>query len=407
MAATPLLALPWYLGILGPKQFGLIGVMITIQTLLGLLDSGMSQALVREISVRLGAERDPKHQAAELLFGFERIYWVAAFLLSLFTAFLSTLISRYWLNLNGLQVSVGEEAVLGAAALFAVQFPGSIYRSMMVAGQVQVTLNIIMSSFVLLRHLGAVVLLLFFPAISTYILWFFVVGLTETMIRRYFAWRCLSMVQRPRRWSMSVLKENWGIVAGMSVATWVGALTLQMDKIVLSRMAPIEQFGYYMIAASVSGGVLQMIYPLVQAVLPRAVQLRDDTSALYALNIRLFIGIALVVLTGVMVFVFAGRWLLSLWLADAEAVNVVFPLLAALLVGTALNAFYNVGYVNWIALDKIRRVMQVNLTAFLLSLMIMPFLVSLYGVVGAAFGWIVINSIGLILSLEWLKRVET
>jgi len=98
--------------------------------------------------------------------------------------------------------------------------------------------------------------------------------------------------------------------------------------------------------------------------------------------------------------------LLDLWLGHAEAEAVVYPLLATLLVGSALNAFYNVGYINWIAHEKIRRVLQVNATAFALSLVLIPLLVYFNGVIGAAFGWIIINLIGFVLSLEWMKRKE-
>jgi len=303
-------------------------------------------------------------------------------------------------------VALGEQAVLGAAALFAVQFPGSIYRSMMVAGQAQVTLNIIVGTAAILRHLGAVLLLFVWPSLLTYLLWHFFVGLLETLMRKWYAWRCLSVARREVGWSASVLKTTWLMVAGLSAATWLGALTIQMDRIVLSRMAPIDLFGYYVIAASVAGGVLQLVYPLVQAVLPQAIQLRSNPEALRTLSIRLFVAIGALVAVGGLGFALAGHWLLDLWLGHAEAEAVVYPLLATLLVGSALNAFYNVGYINWIAHEKIRRVLQVNATAFALSLVLIPLLVYFNGVIGAAFGWIIINLIGFVLSLEWMKRKE-
>ena len=69
-----------------------------------------------------------------------------------------------------------------------------------------------------------------------------------------------------------------------------------------------------------------------------------------------------------------------------------------------MNAFYNVGYINWIAHEKISRVFQVNALALVLSVALIPSLVGWQGTVGAAFGWLAINLIGLALSLEWLKR---
>jgi len=404
VAAAPILALPWYLAALGPEQFGLIGFIIMLQALLGLLDAGMSQAMVREISVRLGLGSPGQRKTADFLFGFERIYWLFGLLAALCAALLSELIGRNWLNLGDLPASLGEQAVLGAAVLFAVQFPGSIYRSMLVASQKQTSLNVILAIFSVLRHLGAVLIMLKWPLLLTYLIWHCSVGLLETLVRGHYAWKILSVKRRDVVWSSSTLKSTWALVAGMSAATWLGALTVQMDKVVLSRMAPIDQFGYYVISASLAAGVLQMIYPIIQAVLPRAVQLQNNPDALRSLNFKLLKSIALVVVAGGVGFIIGGQWLLHIWLGNPLAAEAVYPILALLLCGSALNAFYNVGYIYWVVHEKVRRILLVNAIALALSILLIPPLVLWQGTIGAAFGWVVINLIGFVLSLEWLRR---
>ncbi|MCK9989715.1 MAG: hypothetical protein RugAbin2_00729 [Rugosibacter sp.] len=52
LVLAPVAALPWYLSALGPKLYGLVSFAVMLQALMGLLDTGMSQALVREIAVR-------------------------------------------------------------------------------------------------------------------------------------------------------------------------------------------------------------------------------------------------------------------------------------------------------------------------------------------------------------------
>ena len=150
--------------------------------------------------------------------------------------------------------------------------------------------------------------------------------------------------------------------------------------------------------------MLQLVYPLIQAVLPRAIQLRAEPAALRRLSIKLAGLIGLMAVTGALIFMVAGGWLLDVWLRNAEAAAMVYPLLGALLVGTGLNAFYNVGYINWIVHEKIRRVFQVNALALVLSATLIPPLVLWQGTIGAAFGWLAINLVGFVLSLEWLKR---
>jgi O-antigen/teichoic acid export membrane protein len=132
VALAPILTLPWYPAALGPKQFGLIGFVVMSQAILGLLDAGTSQALVRAITVRLDSTDKGRLGVASLLYGFERIYWLFALCAACVVLVLANTIAARWLNLEGLSHASGREAVCGAAFIFAAQFPGSVYRSLLV-----------------------------------------------------------------------------------------------------------------------------------------------------------------------------------------------------------------------------------------------------------------------------------
>ena len=405
VALGPILALPWYLAELGSKQYGLIGFAATLQATLGLLDSGMSQALVREIAVRFDTSVKGRNRVAVLLFGFERIYWMFSLLAGLAVFLMSDTIVKYWLNLDGLPDTTGRVAIYGAAAIFAVQFPGSVYRSMLVGTQKQVTLNLVLISSALFRHLGGVLVIIAWPSLPAYLVWHAMIALLETLLRGRHAWRVLQITRSQVKWDLIELRPIFRLVSGMSVATLLGALTVQMDRIVLSRLVSIEQLGYYTIAVTVSLGSLQLINPIIQAVLPLAIQLRNDSAKLRNLSIRLMVVITMLVGLGIIVFASVGEWLLGAWLrSSSEVVEVIYSMLAVLLVGTALNAFYNVGYVNWLAQQKVNKILKVNVIACVLSIVLIPVFVNLMGAIGAAFGWLAINLIGFVFSLSWLKR---
>ena len=160
-ALALILALPWYLLALGPKQFGLIGCVVLLQAVLGLIDAGMSQALVREVALQFHAGLAGRQRTADLLLGFERIFWGFALAVGLLMALLSPVIASHWLALDGLAPDAGQVALYGAAAIFAVQFPGSLYRSILVGAQAQVRLNLVMMAGALLRHIGGALLVTF------------------------------------------------------------------------------------------------------------------------------------------------------------------------------------------------------------------------------------------------------
>lgn len=402
VAVVPIIALPWYLTALGAKLFGLISFVTLIQTVLALLDAGLSQALVREIAIRFDGTDAGRRRVAALFFGFERIYWLFAVVAGGVVLWLTDFIVFNWLNLEGLSPVWGQYAVYGAAIIFMAQFPGALYRSVLQGTQAQVPLNVILFGSTLLRHGGGVLVVFFWPSLLAYLGWFALVGLFETLVRQYFSWRTIGVKRSQTGWDSNELRPVWALVAGMSGATLLGALTVQMDKVILSRMVSIEQFGYYTIAATVALGVLQVIYPLTQAALPRATQLRNDAITLRRMYWKLYGWIGLIVAMGALTFIFFGKQLLLWWLKVPSVVSIVYPLMGLLLLGTALNALYNVGYMNWLVQKKVIRILQVNGGAFVLSIILIPLLVEHKGMIGAVFGWLIINSIGFLMSLEWV-----
>ena len=404
VAVAPILALPWYLALLGPKIFGLVAFIMMLQTLLGLFDAGMSQALVREVVVRLNFKERGRHSTAALLFGFERIYWLFALCACGVTLLFADNIARSWLKLEDSTTELGRLAVYGGATIFATQFPGFLYRSVMVGAQAQVKLSGLTFGGALLRHLGGVLVVTIWPTLTAYLIWQASVSLLETLARAKFAWASVGVKRRKSKWDPKELHSVWRSIMGMSGAIWLGAITLQMDKIVLSQSVSIEQFGYYVIAANIGVGVLQLIYPLLQAILPRAIELQKNSVASRSLYLKAYRLIGIIIAMGVVIFSLTGEWLLHYWLSDYHIVDTIYPILAILLIGTALNAIYTIGYINWIANEKIYRIFQVNALGLALSVALIPPLVNWYGTIGAAFGWVATNLIGFIISLEWLIR---
>jgi O-antigen/teichoic acid export membrane protein len=238
----------------------------------------------------------------------------------------------------------------------------------------------------------------------TYLAWNALASLIETLVTAKLSWGSLQVNRAELQWDSPEMRKVFMLTIGLSASVFLGIVTLQIDKIVLSWSLPVEQLGYYAIASTVSIGLLQTFTPIISAVLPKMVQIQDQATALKKLNLKL-LGIMLVIVSaGALLFAIAGKWLLALWLRDAQVVAIVFPVLSLLLVGTGLNAIYSVGYINWVAAGESKKVLIVNASALMLAVMFLPFLVAKYQLIGAAFGWVTINTIGLLLSLDWITR---
>lgn len=401
---APILALPWYLSLLGPKLYGLLSFIATLQAFLALIDAGMSQALVREFTIHLEAKGDNDTDSAALLFGFERVYWFFSLVTGCLIALLADFIALNWLNLVDVPIHLGTQAVYGAAAIFAVQFPSSVYRSFLVGAQVHVKLNGVMICGAFIRHAGAVMILFLFPTLLAYLIWNVAIVLIETIFRARLAWLTLGINRSMSGWKIGVLRPQFRKIASMSTATLLGSLTLQIDKIILSKMISIEQFGYYVIASTVATGLLQLIFPLTQSFLPHAIQLRNQPLNLYQLNVKLFKIVTLLASIVMLVYIFFGKLLLTTWLKNIGVAESVHHYLTVLLIGTLLCAYYNIGYMNWVVYENNKLIFKINLLCVILAIVFLPISIVQFGAIGAAFSWIAFNFIGLFLSLVWIAR---
>jgi O-antigen/teichoic acid export membrane protein len=402
--AGPLIALPWYLSILGTQNFGLVGFIITLQGILLLLESGLSQVSYREFAVKLGKFKSDLPAAANLLSGFEKIYWSLSLGAAILLIFLSGVIAEYWIVLDEKSLSLGKQAVYGAAIIFIFQFPGGLYKGFLQAAEEQVTLNTILISCIILRHLFGVLILFNWPSLLTYIVWQISTIALETILRSFYSWKFLKTIRTFVIFNYTAFRPALISAIKMSLVVLLGVLTTQLDRIILSGMVPIEQYGFYVVASSVSLGVLGLIHPFVIATAPGMMQSHDNNKKMHELNLRLIKIIATIVFTGVVLFIIGGEWFLKVWIRDVEAVSIIYPLLSILLIGSALNAFYHVGYYNWLAKHRSDRILLVNSVGLVLTLIVTPILIKSEGMIGATFGFVAMNFISLVLSLEWIRK---
>lgn len=400
----PLIALPWYLSILGAENFGLIGFIITLQGILLLLESGLSQVSYREFAVKLNKFKSDLPAAANLLSGFEKIYWslslAAAFLIISF----SGLIAENWIVLDEKSIPLGKQAVYGAAIIFIFQFPGGLYKGFLQAAEEQVVLNTILISCIILRHLFGVLIVFYLPSLLTYILWQISTIALETILRSYYSWKFVKTKRTFITFNYQTFRPALTSAIKMSLVVVLGVLTTQLDRIILSAMVPIEQYGFYVIASAVSLGVLGLIHPFVIAIAPGMMQSHDNDKKMRNLNLRLTKIIASIVFIGAFLFIIGGEWFLEIWMRDIQAVNIIHPLLSILLIGSALNAFYHVGYYNWLAKHRSDRILLVNSIGLILTLIITPILIKSVGMIGATFGFVAMNFVSFVVSLEWIKK---
>ncbi len=241
---------------------------------------------------------------------------------------------------------------------------------------------------------------------SSYFLWHFFVALGETLNRKHLSWGRLATEKTHVVFSWSELRSVLRSVGLVSVAVWLGAITTQLDRSILSQMVSIEDFGLYSLASSIALGLLQLIYPVIQAYTPLLIKAKQDPTRFRQTNLHLFCSTFGLMLLIFVSFLFFGRSALAIWLQNAGASASVYQVLVILILGTLLNSLYNVGYLNWLIFDRVKTMVLTNVLSVCFCIFATPLLIKEHGITGAAYGWLFTNVLGFVLSTGWIFELK-
>jgi O-antigen/teichoic acid export membrane protein len=398
--------IPLYVRYLGIEAYGLVGVFAVLQACLALLDMGMTPTLNREMA-RFTAGGHSPQSIWNLLRSLEAICLGLAALIAVAVWALSDYLATNWLKVQRLPIEVVTRALAIMALVVAIRLFEGIYRSSLFGLQRQVWYNIASAIMATLRYLGAVAVLAWVSStIEAFFIWQAVVSALTAAVFAMRVRRSLPNAPSPARPSLEALAGVWRFAGGMVTITILVLLLTQLDKVLLSRLLPLESFGYYALAATVASVIYMMIGPITQAIYPRMVEhsLRDDQAGLITVYHQ---GAQLVtVLTApavVLLYFFTGG-VVFMWSGNAVLAENVAPILSALVVGSFLNGLMWMPYKCQLAHGWTSLMVKVNALAVAVLVPAIFWVVPRYGAVGAAWIWVALNAGYILIAIQLMHR---
>jgi O-antigen/teichoic acid export membrane protein len=288
-----------------------------------------------------------------------------------------------------------------------LRFIENIYAGSVVGLQRQVVQNVVTCVLATVRAGGAVAILAWVsPTIEAFFLWQCLISLVTIPTLAALVYGRLPRSPRPGRFSIAALRSVWRFAAGMLAISALSLLLTQADKILLSRLLNLTDFGYYAFAGLVANTLYFLAAPVNAAFYPRFTELatRRDEPALRrvyhqaAQLLSVTVGSVAVVL-----IVFCNR-LLLLWTGDPTLVQHVAPLLVILTAGTLLNALMGIPYQMQLAYGWTSLTIGINLVAVALLVPAVFWAAPRYGAIGAAWVWVMLNVGYLIFMIYFMQR---
>lgn len=355
-----LLFLPMYHRLLGPDQFGVVAVVLSLQALLTMMDLGMSTMVSREAAV------------SSSLANVHRLLLTAEGSLSGFYLFLA---SAVWLaSAAGLFSRVGYLAVTACIVLFWALVLQNLYFSVLLAKRSYASASITQIIGSLLRAFASAYVLAFVSAtLDAFLITQALLAIVHAVVTRHF---CSKLLQAGS--TRANARPSWRECAGLArqgsaliVFSAAGAAVTQLDKPIVSALVSAAELAPYFLATTVcmvpisvlAGPVSQFCQPRVLAAIGEG----RDEQALSA--VRQFVWLILLATCVPAVLLWLARGpLMSLWLGSGANADAVAAYVAILLPGFAIGALGFLPYALLVAAKDYRFQALSSMTLTLVTL---------------------------------------
>ena len=405
VALMGLAFIPFYIRLMGAEAYGIVGVYISLQAILSVLDLGLSQTLNREMA-RLSTDRGNAGLMADTVRTLEVIYWGIALAIVAVIVLFSEFIALDWLKPELLSRETLVEALWVMAIVIGLRWPVALYMGGLNGLQRQISVNILLAIFATLQGLGSLAVLLFIePTLRAFFSWQALVVLLQVVAFRSVFLRHLDSAQTGT-FQTDVLKDLWRFAAGVSGISILATILTQLDKIILSKLLTLSDFGYYTFAASVAAVLYRLIGPVFTAYYPRLTE-HVSHNAIPRISKDYHHGsqlMAVVVLPAAFTLAFFSREIIGLWSGDPDIVMHSYLLVSLLAIGNALNGLVHMPYALQLAHGWTRLALFSNVVAVIVLVPAMITATSYWGPAGAAGAWILLNAGYLLVSVQLMHH---
>ena len=378
------LLVPLYINYLGNSGYGVIALISTITAFCVIFDSGLGVSIAREVALYKNKEKSKSH-IPKFILSVEVIYLFFSISIALLIIIFSDFLAQNWLQSEELTDEyLGKSLkVIGLIMLF--KWPLGLYQNVLLGlGQI-VKMNQLKIIFSVIYILATLFMLKYlnFDLISTL---FGLVGLHifGLCLFSIVAWQDFIHQRRFPKIDFDILANLKKLVLGFSIFSVIGVLFMNVDKIFLSKYFSIETYGIYTIIITLGLALMQVIYPVTNA-------LFKDYSYYFAKNqlyiadyrVKVVLQIASVfIMSFVIIIINFHEVIIEIWTGQDAISESILLSATPFYIGIVFYALHNILLIPLIVKAKIRYLNIAYTIALLIQillyLLIIPQTLSLY-----------------------------
>ena len=392
-----ILMVPLLIKYMGAEAYGLVGFFAMLQVCFNLLDMGLSPTTSRE-SARFHGGAISVLEYRRLARALEGLFGLIALAGGVLLFALAEPIAAYWLNTDHLPADETLTSLRLMALIVALRWMSGFYRGVITGAERLVWLSGMNSAVASGRFVLVLPMLMFFSA-APWVFFAFqlLVAVLELMGLVIQSYRLLPAIPAGQRiqWQWAPIKPLLKFSMSIAFTTSVWVLVTQTDKLVLSKILSLADYGYFSVAVLLASGIMIVSGPISSALMPRLARLQaegqhEQLIALYRQATQM---VTVVVAPIALVLAFFSSQVLWAWTGNAELVSKAAPTLTLYSVGYGFLAVGAFPYYLQYAKGDLKLHLIGNALFVVVLIPSVIWVSNVYGMTGAGWAWLVSNAV--------------
>lgn len=397
VAAVSILMVPLYIKYMGAEAYGLVGFFAMLQVWFNLLDMGLTLTISRE-SARFHGGAISVLEYRRLARALEGLFGLIALAGGGLLFALAEPIAAHWLNAQHLPTDETLASLRLIALVVALRWMSGFYRGVISGAERLVWLSGMNSAVATGRFVLVLPMLMFVSAEPRVFFMFqLLVAVVELLGLAIQSYRLLPGIPAGQRiqWQWAPIKPvlKFSISIAFTSSVWV--LVTQTDKLVLSKILPLADYGYFTVAVLLASGIMIVSGPIISALLPRMARLQaegqhEQLIALYRQATQM---VTVVAGPTTLVLAFFSSQVLWAWTGNADLVSKAAPALTLYAVGYGFLAVGAFPYYLQYAKGDLKLHLIGNALYLVMLIPSVIWATNAYGMVGAGWTWLIANAV--------------
>lgn len=389
------LTLPLYIKYMGAEAYGLVGFFAMLQAWFALLDLGLTPTIARETAKFKAGGYDALHYR-QLFRALNLLFFGIAIIGGTLLFFNAETIGHHWLKIEKLSIVEVNFALQVMAVSVALRWMTGLYRGVVSGSELLVWLSGFNAFIATLRFLVIFPALWHFGATSTVFFSFqFFVAIVEYCGLFLKSRSLLPKLDKTQSIGFSIkpIKNVLQFSLGIALTSGLWVLVTQTDKLIMSKLLTLEEYGYFTLAVLVASGIMMISAPISSSIMPRMTKLyeegkQDELIALYRKSTQL-----VTVIAGSIAIILAGfsGTILYLWTGNKHVAETAAPILTLYAIGYGVLAVSAFPYYLQYAMGKMRLHVIGSILYVAVLLPVLFLATEQCGMIGAGYAWVIVN----------------